>query len=329
MASPRAVLAIVSWSVLGCVDKKPETEPTPTGTISPMSVTPPTDSGGRRSAVDAATEVSPAALNRTLTGAQEIFEKYDPAIRELIEEAQAKIAEEKRRQEDGGRKPTRIPFPATKLAKDPSVLQIAIPNTRIVGIDMQPLNPKALRAGTGKLGLKAKSGTRAVTCPSEYTNEPAVDLDYEEPFFLTVTVKSEACREIVGDRDAEIAKVKKIAESGIKAYADHAAKTPPKCEAPHDAEPEIGDALRKLGVSRARIECRRPDQASFQAYAARDGRGSPAKTRKSPAWRTAVPGLPHAAFYLSEDAATGKLYMLTLTGLRADNVEVNVEFSLE
>ena len=78
------------------------------------------------------------------------------------------------------------------------------------------------------------------------------------------------------------------------------------------------------------VQCRKPDQSSWSAFSARyDSDKIPKSTTMEPAWRTTAPGIPLLAFYLSEDTATGKPYMLTLAGARADGTELETEFYLE
>ena len=339
----RVIMLTALSAAVGCSDnkKQPEGGGATTANAAVASATPSAAAGASAStsanssaaatapSTATATPSAAAASPAVLDGVTKLRAKYEASVRELSTAVVATVAAEKKKQEAGAKKFGRVPMPASKLAKDASVLQVDVRDTKVMTVSVHALNA-SVRAGGGPASLQLPAtGEAQARCPSLYTNEPAIDLLYSEPVYMVVTVKSDLCAAQAAERDREVARVKKLVEPNVKTFLEHSAKIPDPCEAGKAEEPTLGDDLKKLGVKRARVQCRKVDQSSWQAFGIRETDYVPSKTLIQPAWRTTAAKLQEPVFYLSDDAATGKPYLLTFGATRPDGVELETEFYLQ
>ncbi len=302
-----------------CGEKKPAPTSVPTATASVPTVTP----IGSASAAPAAAE-TPKLDEATILA---LRKKYEAPTNELIAAVVKALADEVKKQKSEGARLIRLPLPATKLSKDPDVLDVIVVYTNEPRIDVESLNGSPLVTAGPPVFVPAKPeefNDRKARCPSEYTNEPAVDLMFSDGWQIVVVVKTDACRPALGQRDERIERARKMAEPLQKEILAHAAKTPAKCETP-TSPTEISPALKEAGFVKARMSCRNPSDVKFKWD--REYESKYHKGRRTPAWRPTIAGWKQTAFYLTEDA--DKPFQMTFSGMRSDRVEVAIDFYRE
>lgn len=320
-------LALALVVLTACDDKKPTPPATPSATVAASSVAPKELASTAPSATASVAEAAaPPAVDSAALLALHV--KYEAPAKELVAAVRTAVAAEKKKQAAGGEKFTRLPMPATKLSKDASVVQVLVPYSDDLYTGIHALNPLP-RAGSGNAAKIPSADEVKVSCPSEYTNDPAADLTYKDGATVVIVVKTDACKAADAPRDAQIERAKKLAEPRQEDLLAHLKKVPAVCVVPTGTEPEISPELKKAGFVKARLSCRDAKRETWASYGVNERKYDRKGAIAQPAWRPTLKDFKSAAFFLTDDPAHGKPFELTFIGTRADDVEIESLFYLE